>query len=234
MLDLPKHFAERVVRFEQECARLAREGGGQDAVVFLGDSLVEYYKGPLAWTNRGICSDHLQWPDVNVFQRLGPNRLHPNPRAIVTLVGINDLNDAPDALDQHLSLYQTLVSTLAHSYPQASLGVCSLLPTRGSYSHLNPAIQQFNRRLSELASSSGAAFLNLHERFLDPRTGTARAGWLVADGIHLSRRGYAELTTVVETHAADLGVARVPRQMLAGGLIRAWRKLWAGGTSRPA
>ena len=207
MFDFPRHFSQRVARFEQDCATIARSGRGRAGVVFLGDSLVEYYKGSLPWVNRGICSDHLQWPAINVFERLGPDRLHPNPQVIVSLVGINDLNDAPDAVDRHAAVYAALLGTLARLYPDARLVVCSLLPTTAAYAHLGPRIAEFNRRLSDLAAAAGAAFLNLHDRFVDPATGTARRGLLVADGLHLSRRGYAALTAMVEDEA--LGVPRI-------------------------
>lgn len=206
MLDLPQHFAQRVSGFEQACARLARRGTRRAGVVFLGDSLVEYYKGSLPWVNRGICSDHLQWPVVNVLERLGPDRLHPNPQAIVSLVGINDLNDDPDGVDRHAAAYGLMLGTLGRLYPSARLVVCSLLPTAGPYAHLNPAVAALNQHLSALAVSAGAGFLNLHQRFLDPATGTARQGWLVDDGLHLSRRGYSELTALIEAEAMRLGL----------------------------
>ena len=156
MLDFQRHFAQRVARFERDCVTIARSGRGRAGVVFLGDSLVEYYKGSLPWVNRGICSDHLQWPDINVFERLGPDRLHPDPQAIVILLGINDLNDAPDAVDKHVAAYGVLLGTLARLYPDARLVVCSLLPTEGPYVRLGPRIVEFNRGLSDLADATGA------------------------------------------------------------------------------
>lgn len=206
MLNFPKHFARRVARFEQECAQFRHSGRGREGVVFLGDSLVEFYKGPVPWVNRGICSDHLRWPDLNVFERIDRNRLHPDPEAIVTLLGINDLNDAPDAVDRHTEAYRTLLGRLAELYPDARLAVCSLLPTRGAAGHLNPRIEEFNHHLADLASSSGARFLNLHERFVDPATRQARGAFLVEDGIHVSRDGYAELTALVREDGVELGL----------------------------
>jgi len=202
--------------------------------VFLGDSLVEYYKGALPWVNRGICSDHLQWPSINVFERLGPDRLHPNPQVIVSLVGINDVNDAPDAVDRHVAAYGVLLATLARLYPDARLVVCSLLPIAAAYAHLGPRIAEFNRRLSDLAAATGSGFLNLHDQFVDPATGEARRGLLVKDGIHLSRRGYAELTALVEDQALGLGITEgsgqagpIPfrRGAVRAALSRAWSVL---------
>ncbi len=206
MLDFPTHFSERIIRFERDCARLAGDDRGRADVVFLGDSLVEFYKGALPWVNRGICSDHLQWPELNVFERLGPDRLHPDPQAIVILVGINDLNDAPDAVDRHADAYGVLLGTLARLYPDARLVVCSLLPTAGPYARLGPRIAELNGRLAEIAATSGAGFLDVHARFVDPSTRMARRGLLVKDGLHLSRRGYAELTALIEDQASHLGV----------------------------
>ena len=231
MFDFSKHFANRVARFERECARFKRSGRGQEGVVFLGDSLVERYKGPLPWVNRGISSDHLQWPEIDIFDRLGSDRLHPNPGAIVTLVGINDLNDAPHDVERPVNAYRFLLANLAQIHPRARIAVCSLLPTCGPAGHLNPGIAEFNRQLADVAALSGAAFLDLHERFVDPATGLARGGFLLEDGLHVSRRGYAELSAFVERHAAALGLSAgagqggpVPfrRRTIRAAVARAW------------
>ncbi len=205
--------------------------------MFLGDSLVEFYRGSLPWVNRGICSDHLQWPAINLFERLGPDRLHPDPQVIVSLVGINDLNDAPDAVDKHVAAYGVLLGTLARLYPDARLVVCSLLPTEGPYVRLGPRIVEFNRGLSDLADATGAGFLNLYDQFIDPASGAVRRGLLVADGLHISRRGYATLTAMVEDRALMIGITEgsgpagpilFRRSAVRAALSRAWRRL-AGG-----
>src|SRR5215471_9140189 len=223
--DLRTHFAGRVARFEAENARVRRRQLGRAGVVFLGDSIVECYRGRLPWVNRGVRGDHLQWPEISVFERLGSDRLHPDPGAIVTLLGINDLQSAPGAVDKHANAYRFLLANLARLYPNARLAVCSLLPTRGAAGGLNPRIVELNQELAGLASVFDAAFLDLHACFLDPGTGTARAGLMAADGIHLSRRGYAELSDCVEAHAAELGTAgdaAFRRRTVRAELARVW------------
>ncbi|MEI6666723.1 MAG: GDSL-type esterase/lipase family protein [Acidobacteriota bacterium] len=234
MIDFDKHAATRVALFEEDCARLKGSRRGKADVVLLGDSLAERYKGPLSWVNRGICSDHLQWPSFNIFQRLGTDRLHPNPQAIVILVGINDLNDAPHDLDRHADAYRRLLGDLSQHYPAARLVVCSLLPTSGPAAHLNQPVAQFNLRLSEIAGLAGAGFLDLHACLFDASTGMARRAMLVPDGVHVSRRGYAELTACVVQHAPALGLAPglvggaagpLSRFLRAGLIASAWQSI---------
>lgn len=237
MLDLPRHFAERVADFETECARFKRSGRGREGVVFLGDSLVEGYPGPMAWVNRGIFSDHLDWPEHNVFERLGADRLHPDPRAILTLVGFNDLENEPDAIARHVNLYRFLLMNLAQLYPAARLGAFSLPPTRGAARHLNPRIAEFNQQLAEVAASLGVAFLDLHQRLYDEAERAARAGTVRPDGVHLTRRGYAELTALVESRAAELELATLRPPRLKQKVAQAWKRLrppHAGESAAPS
>lgn len=228
MFDAAKHHDSRVALFEKECARLRREGGAPSGVVFLGDTLVEEYRGPLPWVNRGIASDRLQYPERNVFERIGSDRLHPSPLAIVTLLGIHDLEDAPDAVAKHLSAYGHLLTNLAQCYPQARLAVCSLLPTRAGRRHLNATIDKLNAELQELARSHGVAYWNLHDELLDASRGEASPALVLDDGVRLSRRGYARMTAFMERHAAGLaapgpsGNDVLRRQGGLEQLARAW------------
>lgn len=227
MGDLAKHFARRVAQFEQECARLLRSLRHDEDVVFLGDSLVEHYRGRIRWVNRGIESDHLRWPEHNVFERLGSRRLHPDPLAIVTLVGINDVNDAPDDVERHADAYHHLLTNLRHLHARARLVVMSLLPTAGPSRHLNGAVRALNGRLADVASAHGATFWDLHARMFDGARGEARRGLLRDDGIHLDRTGYRVLSDFVQEHAGQLhaphhrsSIARAVRRRLVPPVVR--------------
>lgn len=219
MLDFPSHYATRVAQFEKECARFMRSGRGQEGVVFLGDSLAEAYRGPIPWVNRGVASDHLKWPQFSVFERLGSDRLHPDPLGIVTLIGINDLADEPTGVARIANGYRHLLANLKQRYPNARLAVFSVLPTCGVDRHLNPRITELNRELVDVAAAQGAVYWNLHDRLLNPRTGDGRSEFY-RDGTHLNRRGYAEMTAFVEAHAEELEL-RTPDGQRATDALRA-------------
>lgn len=204
MRDVAQHFRERVAQFERECARLRRSSTRRHDIVFLGDSLVEHYRGGLRWVNRGVESDHLRWPACTVFERLGRGRLHPEPRGIALLLGINDVTDAPDEVDQHAETYLHLLTNLRHLYGDARLAVISVLPTTGPSAYLNAPVRALNARLADVAATAGAEFLDAHAQLLAPGRDEGHPLLFRRDGTHLTRRGYRALDDFLERRSAAL------------------------------
>jgi hypothetical protein len=204
MFDPDSHFRARVAHFERDCVRAAEGGGGPAKVVFLGDSLVEGAGRWMGWVNRGVGSDHLTWPEQNVFARLGPGRLHPNPSAVVVLIGINDLADRPTLVREHTNAYGELLTQLNDLHPQARLVALSLLPTAGPAHHLNRPVLEFNRHLSELARSRHVPFWDVHSVLSERGARSARPVYFRKDGLHLSRWGYATLSLYLRRRQGEL------------------------------
>jgi len=185
---LLQHYQQRTQLFLRESASL------RDAahVVFLGDSMVEAYRGPLDFVNRGIASDHLQYHGVDILSRLSPDLLAPRPERIVILAGINDVNDAPAQVPVHLQTYEALLESLKRIYPQAPLTCVSLFPTRPPRENLNAAILEMNAGLAALAARLGAGYVDAHA-YLQNASGQLALPYS-RDGLHLSVRGYDVLT----------------------------------------
>jgi hypothetical protein len=210
-----QHFKQRVARFERECARIQEHGPSAPEIVFLGDSLVEGAERWLGWVNRGAASDHMRWPAQNVFERLGATRLHPNPLAVVILVGINDVADAPTAFDEHVSAYTDLLTRLEELHSRARFAIVSLLPTARAASHLNGPVLEFNRRLAALARSRSVPFWDVHAAMYDRKTEAATPAYFRRDGLHLSFRGYARLTLYLRNRQSELSTQKEPVGVVA-------------------
>ena len=237
MLNLPKHFAQRVAAFERDCARIVRRASSSGDVVALGDSLTEVNKGLPGWINRGIFADHLRWKECDVFDRVGSDRLHPNPKAIVILLGINDLNDNPSDVAGHATFYGYLLANLAQTYPHAKLVAVSLFPTNGPAAHLNQPILEFNEKLREMASSRGALYWDIHQHLIDTATGQGKTeALMVGDGIHVSPKGYKTINRFFVEHQHEIESNRSLGQtsvrldvgQLGADILRAFgRQCWA-------
>ncbi len=209
MLDFPKHFTARIRKFEKECAGFAQNNIRTNDIVFLGDSLIEGLKCKSNWINRGICSDHLRYPDYNVFQRLESNRLHPDPSAIVTLIGINDLCDEPNAVEVHLNSYRFLLNNLKELYPKARLVVTSLLPV--CKPDLNTQIKEFNKGLAMIAESRNAVYLDLHRHLYDFKTQKPKHYFFKNDGVHLNLIGYMAMSAFFGKNFERLSISNYCR-----------------------
>jgi lysophospholipase L1-like esterase len=185
------HYDERLDRFRRENTRL----DGRPRVVLLGDSLTEALDVAGVFPdrqvlNRGINSDHLEWPggERGVLHRLGEDLLARAPAAIFILIGINDLGDAPADIERPARLYEELLRRLQARYPDAKLFCQSLLPTRACHAHLNGSVAQLNARIGNLAKKFGTGFLDLHRLMADEKGELSAA--LSRDGLHLRRRAY--------------------------------------------
>ncbi|MDX1763809.1 MAG: GDSL-type esterase/lipase family protein [bacterium] len=109
------------------------------------------------------------------------------------MTGIN--NVAGGDVD-FLPTYRRVVHRAKSAYPQATIFVHSLLPTRLEWID-NRAIDRINEGLQALAREEAITFIDIHRLFLE-RDGRARADYLLADGVHLSPLGYRAWAEALE------------------------------------
>ena len=210
-----QHYSLRCARFRSDNAGLAPGAASSTRpFVLLGDSLVEAFDvGRFfphdPFVNRGIISDRLDRGDgTGLVHRISPELLMAEPRRVLLLAGINDLADEPAEIDKHVATYERLLAQLALRYPEVTITIHSLLPTREAYAHLNDGIVELNRRLQRLAAVRGAAFVDLHALLRKP----AARGWVLRrrysrDGLHVNGSAYRIWAAALAPH---LGLTSPP------------------------
>jgi lysophospholipase L1-like esterase len=121
---LPAVWKEREAQFAQTAAQ---ENG---AVVFLGDSITQ------GWTtlgrdfpdfktaNRGIGGDTTR----GILYRLDANVLSLKPKAVVLLIGTNDIGNGADPRDVADNINQ-IVKEMKKRYPKMPIIVCEVMPS---------------------------------------------------------------------------------------------------------
>lgn len=121
---LPKVWAEREAQFAQTASQ---ENG---AVVFLGDSITQ------GWTtlgkdfpdfktaNRGIGGDTTR----GILYRLDANVLSLQPKAVVLLIGTNDIGNGADPRDVADNINE-IVKDMKKRYPKMPIIVCKVMPS---------------------------------------------------------------------------------------------------------
>lgn len=171
---------QRLLDFEADCARSRRAGRGAHEIVLLGGSLAESVGARLDWVNRGIASERLSGSEVSILDRLGADRLHPNPATIVILVGEMDVRDAPEGIGDHLQMYRHLLARLQENHRSALLAVVSLLPSALEF---GAATAAFNAGLREIALAQHVSFWDLHEHAARGRTSAQLLELVTEDGV---------------------------------------------------
>lgn len=179
-----------------------------NAVVFLGNSLTQYYElaeffPNVRVKNRGIHGDMLE----KVLLRLSPV-IASKPKKIFIELGVNDVEQL---VPQHkiLGLYARLLDTLKATCPATNIYVQSLLPVADTSAFVpssycspqtNQRIVQVNTALRSLAGQKGCPFIDLHPRFL--LNGQLHPEYSV-DGVHLSGEGYKLWTKTIKPYVEE-------------------------------
>ena len=166
-----------------------------DDIVFLGDSQTngcewhELLDNPNV-KNRGISSDVIQ----GFADRVQPI-IDGHPAKLFILGGVNDIshNLTPDSI---ATAMRNLIVKVRKGAPSTKIYLQSLLPIDNSFHRYKAmaskesVIVETNKLLREVAEETGATWIDLYSRMVDPATGNMRKG-LTNDGLHLLGAGYA-------------------------------------------
>ncbi len=168
---------------------------GSDDIVFLGDSQTngcewhEMLDNPNV-KNRGISSDVIQ----GFADRVQPI-IDGRPAKLFILGGVNDISHdlTPDSI---ATAMRNLIVKVRRGTPATKVYLQSLLPIDNSFRRYKAmtgkesVIVETNKLLKKVAEETGATWIDLYSRMVDPATGNMRKG-LTNDGLHLLGAGYA-------------------------------------------
>ncbi len=164
-------------------------------LIFLGDSLIEYYDwqgrfpGHRA-ANLGVAGESVE----GLLSRVVKLR-ESAPEADVILIMSGKNNVAMDDLE-FPEFYRIIIEKLTAFYPDAKIVAHSLPPTMVDFIS-NESIIKINDTLKELAKDSGAEYLDIYARFVDTGGSTIKE-YLLDDGIHISSEGYRVWANALE------------------------------------
>ena len=170
----------------------AHEADDQNKIVFVGDSITEGwhmvqtdFRGldvPVA--NRGIGGD----TTPNLVYRLQDDILSLHPRALVILIGTNDLgeNTSPG---QIASNEKEMLARIRAEYPTIPIAWCLVMP-RGDNQDYVARIHELNDRIKAFAATD--PHVTICDTFtpLARADGTANPRYFVPDLLHLNSEGY--------------------------------------------
>lgn len=184
---------------------------GQDAVVFVGDSLIGNWKGPqlasgfpgLKIANRGIGGDVTR----GVLFRFKEDVLDLNPRAVVVCVGTNDLSAHADPSDIVSNLSLLLDQAKAHN---ASMPVvlCTIPPRSSPKAPLRDpgAVSDLNARIRQLAEGrKNVVVFDLFAALATPE-GAPKPEYFGSDLLHPIPAGYAKWASEMAPVLNSLGL----------------------------
>src|SRR5271156_993307 len=195
----------QLARYREANATLAPPAVGESRVVFLGDSITDYWKLPdyfpgKPYINRGI--DGQTTPEMLVRFRQDVIELH--PKVVVVLAGTNDIAGVTGrTTNEDIAANYASMAELARAHG-IRMVFASILPVH-NYTHdaeesfaLRPRdrILALNKWLKEYCGKNRVVYLDYFSALVDERGMLKRA--LADDGLHPTDAGYKIMAPLVE------------------------------------
>lgn len=162
--------------------------GKRNRLLFLGDSLIEYFDWSERFPEHEVYNLGLAGETVEgLYSRLrGIFRKVKDPDMVFIMSGINSMafGDVVGIADT----YRKVVKEIRQAYPSARIVVQSLLPVLFPFIS-NEDIRHMNARLGQMAVDEKVLYFDIHARFLE-ENGRPMAAFLMDDGVHVSEEGY--------------------------------------------
>ena len=196
---LPKLWAQR----HAEWARTADQDKG--AVVFLGDSITQGWNSlardfpDLHVANRGIGGDTTR----GVLYRMNADVLALKPRAVVLLIGTNDIGNGanPDDVADNI---EAIVQALRTSNPDMPIIVCRVMPRSDQNQRFVNNIEKLNGLIDGLVNTQpGVVECDTWSIFAAPNGGCQPADFHI-DLLHLNMTGYEKWQAALKPVFAKL------------------------------
>jgi len=171
----------------------------QGSVVFAGDSLIARWRTlaedlpgvPVA--NRGIDAEVTR----GLLFRFKEDVLDLHPKAIVLLIGTNDLSAQQD-LQQTRGNIVDMLDMAERASPNAPIVLCTLPPRDNPKSVIDPKrLIELNKLIASMAEGhKSVVVLDLYTLFSDP-DGSPHAAYFVDDRLHMSAAGQKHFRDVL-------------------------------------
>jgi lysophospholipase L1-like esterase len=183
----------RAKNVERRTLFAQRGAQDQDGIVFVGDSITEGWHTlaqdfaglAVKVVNRGIGGD----TTPNLLYRLQPDILDLHPRALVVLIGTNDLGEHTPPADIADNL-RVLHQRVRAAYPQIPIAWCLVMPRKGDDTYPE-RIHELNALVEKLAADDpGVTVCDTFTPLAQP-DGSSQPGDYNPDRLHLNPAGYA-------------------------------------------
>jgi lysophospholipase L1-like esterase len=195
----------QLARYREADAALAAPAAGENRVVFLGDSITDYWKLPdyfpgKPYINRGI--DGQTTPEMLVRFRQDVIGVH--PKVLVVLAGTNDIAGVTGRTsNEGIEANYASMAELARAH-RIRVVFASVLPVH-NYTHdaeesfaLRPSdrILALNKWLKAYCAKNGFVYLDYFSALVDEHGKLKRA--LADDGLHPTDAGYKIMASLAE------------------------------------
>jgi lysophospholipase L1-like esterase len=191
-------------RYREANEQLLAMAADSSRVVFMGDSITEgweqgmpdFFKQHPSFVNRGIGGQ----TTGQVLLRARPDIIDLKPKAMVLMIGINDIAENNGAYREE-ETFGNIISILElMKAARIKVVLCSITPAnrfvwRSSITDVGDKIISLNKRLNAYAKQHNIAYCNYYDVLVGNDKGTKAA--YTNDGVHITPEGYRLMAETV-------------------------------------
>ncbi|MCF0113839.1 MAG: hypothetical protein HUJ56_00695, partial [Erysipelotrichaceae bacterium] len=126
------------------------------------------------------------------------------PERVIIFFGTNNLNGTSTDATSFIKTYRDNLKAIQKAYPSVDMIIGSIFPVAQArdYPHVSMTqIDAYNKAILAMCEEEGYKFLNASEALKDEKTGYAKKGYCISDGLHLSKEGITALFDYIRTHS---------------------------------
>ncbi len=198
-------YLQKYEALNQELKKTENNG---DRIVFLGDSITEFWSVHLPefftknpYHNRGISGQ----TSPQILLRFRADVIELKPKKVVILAGVNDIagNTGYASLQMICNNLYSMIE-LAHVH-QIQVVLCSILPANflpwKTKENPSQKIKELNQILSNYAQKNNIQFVNYYPHMVDQNDGMLAN--YTDDGVHPNKNGYQIMTNIITQALAE-------------------------------
>jgi lysophospholipase L1-like esterase len=189
-------------KYEGENAALITGGPVAGRIVFMGDSITEFWKtnDPSFFANGNIDRGISGQTSSQMLLRFRPDVISLKPAVVVILAGTNDIAGNTGPVSDETVLGNIMSMTELAQANGIKVVLCAVLPATEFWwrKELQPAerIMAFNAKLRTYADTRHIPFVDYHKAMADARHGLPKQ--YAEDGVHPNLAGYKVMEPLVE------------------------------------
>lgn len=192
-------------KYEKENAILAPPTLNENRIVFMGDSITEFWSDLYPeffknnnYINRGISGQ----TTPQMLIRFKADVIHLQPKTVVILAGANDIagNTGPTTLEQIMNTISSMIELAI--FHKINVIICSVLPANTfpwKSKNENPSqkIIDLNKMLLVFAKENKIEYLDCFSKMVGENNGMNTI--YTDDGVHPNRKGYEIMSEIFES-----------------------------------
>ena len=172
----------------------------EDNIVFLGDSIMDWYPieeifGDLPIVKSGIAG----YETDDILSRMDEMVYRYNPTKVFLLIGTNDLKRDEDKTKETANKIIEILNNIKTKRPMTKLYYQSIYPVNRNLSaaeeRYNDEIQKVNKMLKEYCSKNNITYIDMYDELADNEGNFKDT--LTKDGLHPNDLGYARISQVL-------------------------------------